>query len=404
MLLKKLNPIFLYLNTKQWLTVLVFLLLWGVTSISYWKKYEWNPSSMVNFGLEFALQNKSETPNNAILFKGEEGDLGAGYDGQIFYYFSRPLSNLNFDWPKGFDESIRAPRIGYPLLVALFGFFGKTGTIFGMYFWNISLILISYFFLRKLLDEESKPYAVLYLLSPFALGSYYVLVSDSVMVSILIIAYYFYVKENYLVFILLSSLAILTKEQALFLLFPLGLATLFRQEWKRMIVVGLVLVIPICWHLYLSYQFPNWRPGRLTDFIMPLEGMISYMESIWSQLALGNNWKDFARLFSRFPLLVLFFLGVFLPFTGKLKKGWEFRISFLLVLFIVGTSGYYYYWSEYENVSRMFTLSIPVLLLLFNEDKTIRKQEYILVTLLILVLFLIKVLFISKQLNYQVGF
>ncbi|TGL62424.1 hypothetical protein EHQ62_13925, partial [Leptospira jelokensis] len=233
---------------------------------------------------------------------------------------------------------------------------------------------------------------------------YYVLVSDSVMVSILIIAYYFYVKEKYLLFVLLSSLAILTKEPALFLLFPLGLAALFRKDWKKMIVVGSVLVIPVCWHLYLSYRFPNWRPGRLTDFILPFEGLISYMESIWSQLAAGSNVKELARLLSRFPLVVLFFLGVFLPFTGKLKKGWEFRISFLLVLFMVGTAGYYHFWSVYENVSRMFTLSIPILLLLMNEDKTIRKQEYILVTILILFLFLIKVLFISKQMNYQVGF
>ncbi|WP_425269540.1 hypothetical protein [Leptospira jelokensis] len=134
MLLKKLNPIFKYLNSKQWLTVSVFLLLWGITSVSYWKKYEWNPSSMVNFGHEFALQNKSETPENVILFKGESGDLGAGYDGQIFYYFSRPLSNFNLNWPKGFDESYRAPRIGYPMLVGIFGLFGKKSAIFGMYF------------------------------------------------------------------------------------------------------------------------------------------------------------------------------------------------------------------------------------------------------------------------------
>ncbi|TGL20806.1 hypothetical protein EHQ46_09935 [Leptospira yanagawae] len=404
MLLKKLNPVFNYLNSKQWLTIFVFLLLWGITSVSYWKKYDWNPSSMVNFGHEFALQNKSETPENAILFKGEAGDLGAGYDGQIFYYFSRPLSNFNLNWPKGFDESYRAPRIGYPMLVGIFGLFGKTSAIFGMYFWNITLILISYFYLRKLLDDEVKPYAILYLLSPFALGSYYVLVSDSVMVSILIIAYYYFVKEKYLIFVLLSSLAILTKEPALFLLFPLGLAALFRKDWKKMIVVGSVLVIPICWHLYLSYRFPNWRPGRLTDFILPFEGLISYMESIWRQLAVGTNIKELARLLSRFPLVVLFFLGVFLPFTGKLNKGWEFRISFLFVLFMIGTAGYYHFWSVYENVSRMFTLSIPILLLLFNEDRTIRKQEYVLVTILILFLFLIKVLFISKQMNYQVGF
>lgn len=73
-------------------------------------------------------------------------------------------------------------------------------------------------------------------------------------------------------------------------------------------------------------------------------------------------------------------------------------------MFMVGTAGYYHFWSVYENVSRMFTLSIPVLLLLLNEDKNIRKQEYILFTLFILLLFLVKVLLISKQLSYQVGF
>ncbi|TGM51805.1 hypothetical protein EHQ91_17530 [Leptospira biflexa] len=404
MVFKRLDPIFLYLNSKQWLSVTMFLILWGLSTLSYWKKYEWNPSSMVNFGHEFALQNQSETPLNSILFKGETGDLGAGYDGQIFYYFSRPLSNFNLNWPKGFDESYRAPRIGYPLLIAMFGIFGKGFAIFGMYFWNISLILLSYFILRKLLDEKTKPYAILYLLSPFALGSYYVLVSDSVMVSLLIIAYYFYVKENWIPFILLSSLAILTKEPALFLLFPIGLAALVNKDWKRMVVVGVVLVGPVCWHLYLSYRFPNWRPGRLTDFILPFEGLISYMESIWRQLASGSNFKEVARLFSRFPLVILFFLGAFLPFTGKIQKGWEFRISFLLIMFMVATAGYYHFWSVYENVSRMFTLSIPVLLLLMNADKQIRKEEYIFVTLAILFLFLIKVLFISKQMSYQIGF
>ncbi|TGL09421.1 hypothetical protein EHQ43_00670 [Leptospira bouyouniensis] len=404
MILKKLNPIFHFLNKKQFLSITLFFILWGISTISYWKKYEWNPSSMVNFGYEFALQNQKETPSNSILFKGETGDLGAGYDGQIFYYFSRPLANFNLNWPKGFDESYRAPRIGYPLLIAMFGVFGKGFAIFGMYFWNIFLILVSYFYLRKLLDDETKPYTILYLLSPFALGSYYVLVSDSIMVSLLIIGYYFFVKEKWIQFILLSSLAILTKEPALFLLFPIGLYALIHKDWKKMIIVGSVLVIPVCWHLYLSYRFPNWRPGRLTDFILPFEGLISYMESIWRQIAADSNLKELARLFSRFPLVVLFFLGAFLPFTGKLNKGWEFRISFLLIMFMVATAGYYHFWSVYENVSRMFTLSIPVLLLLMNSDKQLRKQEYILVTLLILFLFVIKVLFISKQMNFQVGF
>lgn len=392
------------LNKKQPIVVSLFLIIWTICTFSYWKKYDWNPTSMVNFGKEFALLNETSTPKKAILFLGEEGDLGAGYDGQIFYYFSRPLSSLNVDWPKGFDESYRAPRIGYPALIALFGFFGNHYAVFGMYFWNIVLILISYFALRWVISENSKKYSIFYLLSPFALGSYYVLVSDSVMVSILVIAYVLYKKQKYLYFILLSSLAILTKEPALFLLFPLGLKSFQDRNWKGSFAIGLTLVLPLCWHLYLSYKFPNWRATRLTEFILPFEGLISYSESVWKQIAEPNSLKELARLFSRFPLVVLFFMGVFLTFTGKIKKGWEFRLSLLLVMFMIGTGGYYHFWSVYENVSRMFTLSIPILILLKNDDDQVQITEYFALVCVVLVLFIIKAVFISKPMLYQIGF
>lgn len=93
MVQKRLLPIFLFFNSKQWLTVLSFFLIWGVSTLGYWKKYEWNPTSMVNFGYEFAMQNQAETPEKAVLFKGEAGDLGAGYDGQIFITFRDPFLN-----------------------------------------------------------------------------------------------------------------------------------------------------------------------------------------------------------------------------------------------------------------------------------------------------------------------
>ena len=381
----------------------IFILLWGSVTFGYWKKYEWNPTSMVNFGKEFALMNEKETPKNAIVFLGEKGDLGAGYDGQIFYYFSRSLSNLSLDWPKGFDESYRAPRIGYPFLISVFGFAGQKFSVFGMYFWNILLLVLSFFALRSLLSPKYGYLAIFYLLNPFSLGSYYVLVSDSIMVSLVILAYYFFKKENFLLFILLSSLAILTKEPAIFFLFPLGLKALSNKNLKQIFAVAATLIIPVLWHSYLSYRFPNWRAARLTDFILPFEGMIRYSESIFVSLQSGSGFKETARILSRFPLLVLFFLGTFLAFTGKLRKGWEFRIAILLVMFMIGTGGFYHFWSVYENVSRMFTLSIPILILLIGEDETVRHKEYILLTVLILVLFLLKVLFITKPMLYQVG-
>ncbi|MCZ8343431.1 MAG: hypothetical protein O9301_10395 [Leptospira sp.] len=401
---QKIEAILIYLNQKQWMVLTIFFLLWTVCTLSYWKKYEWNPSSMVNFGKEFANRNKDLTPNNAILFLGEKGDLGAGYDGQIFYYFSVPLSNFSMEWPKGFDESYRAPRIGYPFLIGIFGLFGKSFAVFGMYFWNLTLILISYFCLRSMLSSDSKRYSIFYLLSPFALGSYYVLVSDSVMVSLLIIAYFLLQRRKYTFFVIVSSLAILTKEPALFFLFPLGLKSLTEKNVKKSVAVAFTLLIPILWHLYLSHKFPNWRATRLTDFILPFEGMITYSETIWRTWNETESLKELARLFSRFPLLILFFMGVILSFTGNLKRGWEFRIAILLTMFMIGTAGYYHFWSVYENVSRMFTLSIPMIIFLKDQDHLAKVGEFFSLVFIILLLFILKAVVISKPLLYQVGF
>lgn len=397
------NRTFLYLDKKQWLLFLIYAIVLSSVTFSYWKKYDWNPSAMVNFGREFALQNEEETPKKAIIFLGEEGDLGAGYDGQIFYYFSRSLSNFGLEWPKGFDESYRAPRIGYPFLISIFGVLGKWGSVFGMYFWNILLMILSFFALRSMLHEENKHLSILYLFNPFALGSYYVLVSDSVMVSLVVLAYYLYKNEKMLGFILISSLAILTKEPAIFFLFPLGLKALANRDIKRICIVAATLIIPISWHLYLSYKFPNWRASRLTDFILPFEGMIRYSESIFFAIEDKIDLRGFARLFSRLPLVFMFFMGSLLIFSGKLAKGWEFRICLLLVMFMIGTAGYYHFWSVYENVSRMFTLSIPTFIFLINEDRQVKKAEYVLFTLGLLLLFLLKAILISKTLTYQIG-
>ena len=118
------NKIISFLE-KSYIRYSLFALVYLVVTAALWKKYNYNPTSMINFGMEFAIQNKEKMPDGAIVILGNKDDLGAGYDGQIFYFYSRTISELNMNWPKGFDESYRAPRIGYPLLVGIIGFLGK---------------------------------------------------------------------------------------------------------------------------------------------------------------------------------------------------------------------------------------------------------------------------------------
>ncbi|MBP9889963.1 MAG: hypothetical protein KBF93_26935, partial [Leptospiraceae bacterium] len=311
---------------KSYIRYSLFALVYIVVTTSLWKKYNYNPTSMINFGMEFAIQNKEKMPDGAVVIMGSKDDLGAGYDGQIFYFYSRTISELNMNWPKGFDESYRAPRIGYPLLVGIIGFLGKTASVYAMYFVNLSLFLLSYILLRRILDEDKKIFSLFYLLSPFSLGSYAVLVSDSVMVSLVIIAYYFYLEEENMYFVLVASLAILCKEPALFLFFPLGVKAILEKRVPKALLIVSVLAIPIMWHLYLKVTFPNWRATRLTDFILPLEGIITYSKSILTSVGTTTDYKELARLLSRFPLLVLLVTGTAILFTGNIKRGIEFRL------------------------------------------------------------------------------
>lgn len=384
-------------NWKKYLLLLIGL--YGLCTIAIWKKYQYNPTSMVNFGKEFAILNPQYTPKGAIVMLGKEGDLGAGYDGQIFYYFSRPLSQLNLNWPKGFDESYRAPRIGYPFLISWFGFWGEYGAIFGMYFWNLVLLFLSFLALREILGSGHRKWAILYLVSPFALGSYSVLVSDSVMVSLVVLAYYFFLKEKFIPFIFIGGLAILTKEPALFFFFPLGLYSLWKKNYKQSLAILSTLVFMVAWQMYLKNTFPHWKAGRLTDFIQPLDGISFYLKEI---LSFSGSGKDFIRLLGRFPLLVLFSLGTALVFFGDFKKGFVFRLAMALTMFMIGVADHYHFWSVYENISRMFTISIPIVILWKKEDPSLPAEPYALVTFLVTILFLIKLFFITNPLPYEI--
>jgi hypothetical protein len=380
---------------------LIFFFLYGFITLTLWSRYEWNPSAMVNFGGEFIKLNSVETPSHVIAFQGKEGDLGAGYDGQIFYYYSRSISNLSFTWPEGFDPSYRAPRIGYPLLISVWGIFGKWGNIAGMYILSLSLIYLSYLALRSLLKDKS-PWALLYLISPFTLASYSVLVSDTVMVSLIVLAIYFYQKEKYIFFFTLSGLALVTKEPALFYLFALGLTALSKKDIKRMLIVSATLLVPLAWQIYLKFTLPSWTPTRLAVFMIPFEGIIKYLMELVASFSSGEGLGQILRSFSKFPL-VLQFLSMFLiVFTGTFRKASSNKVGFSLVILMIAIANHFHFWSEYINTIRLFTFAIPFYLFIKAEDEDIWDKPFLVFFFINLALILLRLTFLYKVQDYVV--
>ncbi|TGM60284.1 AZOBR_p60025 family cell surface glycopolymer formation protein [Leptospira adleri] len=381
--------------------LVLLLVLYGFVTLSLWSRYEWNPSSMVNFGEEFIKKNQAESPGGVVAFKGKEGDLGAGYDGQIFYYYSRSISNLSFEWPIGFDATYRAPRIGYPLLLSVWGIFGKWGNIAGMYILSLSLLYLSFLALRVLLKEKSH-WAILYLISPFTLASYSVLVSDTIMVSLIVLAIYFYQKESYVPFYLLSGLALLTKEPALFYLFSLGLAALSKKDIKKMLIVGSTLLVPVLWQIYLKYTLPNWTPTRLAVFMIPFEGIFKYLSELEGSFTSGGGIKQIVRSFSKFPLVLQFLTMFLIPLTGSWKKGTFYKIGFSLVILMIAIANHYHFWSEYINTIRLFTFAIPFYLFIKADDDKIVDRPFLILFFINLALILARLTVLYKVQDYVI--
>ena len=413
---KKLEIIVKTLNSLSIKSMLLLMFFYYFTSgAAATSPYGFNPTALIHFGNFYIEQNENLTPVNAVRFQGNEQYGGNGYDGQIFYYYARSLFMLG-TWPDGFNNAYRAPRIGYPFLAGIFSFMGSWGTVFGMIFIQIILLLLSLAALIKILPDDKRYLALFYIFSPFSLQSFVLLVSDSVMVSLVIIGYYFYLKMedafskisfNETAAFIFFSLAVLTKESSLFFLFPLGLYALVKKDKKRILLMVLILLPMILWQLYLRHSHGMLPAGVLKIFLSPFNGIFylaltTYdmtgdffrnpgLSSLMVLMKHSIKWFLF--------LLIIFSCGVF--FSGGIKKLLPLRLGVLITLISVVMADYYYFWGIYENISRMFTVLVPLMILVKGEEGKKRFNLFFGILSLLSLLVFLRIIFLTPAYPYD---
>lgn len=382
--------------------------LYVVCALAVMARYEWNPSILVRFGAVYVEANAGYTPQGSVQLVGNEEWGGNGYDGQIFYYYARTL--FEDGWPEGFSKAYRAPRIGYPLLAAPFVVFGSWGVLYGLIVVQLVLFGISVHLLATWLPPERRYFAIFYIVSPFALQSFVLLVSDSVVASLLLIGTILWQRETQrpLFFAWLCfSLALLAKESALFLLFPLGLFTLVEKKYARAAIMVATLLPFFLWQAYLRTVHGMVPASILTIFLMPLDGVQGLLAEGWGWLSqLGREpplsfiLQGF-KLSARFLLLLLIFVSLALAIRPPFRQGWALRLAILFLLASVLFADYYYFWSVYENISRMFTLLTVFFLLFTGRDSGTPWSFFATLTLLFL-LVLVRILFLTPSFPYTI--
>lgn len=397
-------------------------------------RYDFNPSSLLRIGHYYAEQNSEITPEGAVYFVGNEEWGGNGYDGQIFYYYARTLL-MKGVWPRGFSDAYRAPRVGYPLLVAPFSLFGSWATVFGMIFIQLFLVTAALAALYRMLPHRIRYLSLFFVFSPFTVQSGMLLLSDSIMISLQVIGFYYYrkiyggnnvAKEEsppfgpektaggglkvsfYLLSLLFFSLAVLTKESSLFLFFPLGLAALFRRDVPRTILMLLVLVPMILWQFYLKTAHGMVPASFLKIFLSPLSGvggLFFHGADLFGQFISNPSLSGLVAIFKQSARFLLFFLLLFTIFGamhGVSKKIFlPFRLAILLVMVSVIMADYYYFWGIYENISRMFTPVVSLMIFLKWESRDAKIASFFALLFVLTLLVFVRIGAVTPQFPYD---
>lgn len=398
--------------------ILIYILLNIVLLYYRTLPYDFHLSSLIGIWEGFQNLNPDFINKGFVVYK--EG----GYDGQFFYLINQYLSHDDLGVPILDSFSVRFNRIGFPLLTSVFS------RILGSQFYPIITLgilhvshIFSFLMLRKMCKEENRYLANFYLFSPFVINSNLLLLSDSLLCSWMVFLIYFSYKKGFsifsqeesyntkfslltvFVFVCIASFFPLIKESALSILgmiFILYLYFRYGNKINASLSSGLIFLFPILFYfsfvLYTKF-FVEVHPGtyplsfwNLVDF--PFFG---FFKSI--SFAIPNNLSSLARELAKYPIFI-FYVLLFLNLTNI--KSIRELILFLPILFILFTSAIAEqgYWLTYDNIMRMFTLSIPLVILYKNFKDSYRDYGLLLFGILLLGLLVIRIVWLKKRMLY----
>jgi hypothetical protein len=374
-----------------------------VLFLIFWKVHPYGDSlsSLIGIWDGFAELNPWMTDPGFVIFK--EG----GYDGQFFYFLAKSLFS-DQKWDLIVDSySFRFHRIGFTLLVGIPSFFfGFTYYPFIALIVSFSLFLVSAICLYHMLPKEKNYLTLFYLFSPYSLNSHLLLVADGVFTSLALISVYLIQrKSNAWLIMLILTLTVFTREFGIFLILPLFVSSILKKDFK----MGGLYFVPLLLFSFFLYETRNHMPNHLGTNPLGFKDMLDFplfgfVKSFFDNGMFHLSGKESIKLllFAQFILLTSFVAIYFWRYSNLaralLTNQNNMSLYFLPVLAGLGViflaeEGY---WRSFDNLSRMFTFSVPFLLLINGqkESKILNIFQY---SSILLFLFLILRILIITQ-------
>lgn len=366
--------------------------------------YGYRMSALIGMEQQFIDLNPGATFEGIVVFK------DSGYDGQFFYLIARDLFDPSFDEPVLDTYRMRMGRIGMSLLV------GLPASLLGwqsyglIAFAILQLVhILAFLSLRSMLSEKNRYLALFFLFSPFSYNSSLLLVSDSLMVAVAVLGLAMLEKGGFrfstdgedrtdyrsrwtIGATLLLCFLVTIRDTALFALAPIGLLFLYRKSLRGVILAALPVLVFLAWMaaVRLLETHPGSNPvhydaklgGPMVGFFQSLNG-----EAFASIKGAAREMSKYLNLLYLLIMVSTFFYIRSLP-TAALFSPLIFTAA-LSVFSVVE------YWATFDNVNRMFTLSIPIMVLLRDRIPNMRSHGLFLLSVVFLLLLAVRLVWLK---------
>ncbi len=371
--------------------------------------YGYRMSALIGMEQQFIDLNPGATFEGIVVFK------DSGYDGQFFYLIARDLFDPSFDEPVLDTYRMRMGRIGMSLLV------GLPASLLGWQSYGLIVFailqllqILAFLSLRSMLSEKNRYLALFFLFSPFSYNSSLLLVSDSLMVAVAVLGLSMLEKGGFrfstdgedrtdyrsrwtIGATLLLCFLVTIRDTALFALAPIGLLFLYRKSLRGVILAALPVLVFLAWMaaVRLLETHPGSNPvhydaklgGPMVGFFQSLNG-----EAFASIKGAAREMSKYLNLLYLLIMVSTFFYIRSLP-TAALFSPLVFTAA-LSVFSVVE------YWATFDNVNRMFTLSIPIMALLRDRIPNMRSHGLFLLSVVFLLLLAVRLVWLKPAMAF----
>jgi hypothetical protein len=156
------------------------------------------------------------------------------------------------------------------------------------------------------------------------------------------------------------------------------------------------VVITLLFKLILNVH-PGTNPLGFTDLVdYPLFG---FFKSI--QIQSMKDIKSIFREMAKFPIFIFYLLLILNLKNIRDFRGLILNIPIFFILFTAGV-GEVGYWLSFDNISRMFTISIPWIIFLKQENKAHNDYYVLYLSSIILLLLIIRLVYVKTPMTFYI--